>query len=231
MGIFGRDAASFGVHVEGSKELVATLDALDAKTRNKIVKDVQRRLMKPVLAKTRELVPVAIEDAAPHDARVGLGSRELQDVAKGFRIDHRVGIQEQDPIAGGQGRAPVASDRKSQVAIHRQEPHLGEFLGQLLHGAIAGIVVHDDDLEPRRVFHLGAQAFQAQSQLVPHLVRDDHDGKRPVGAFGQCLPNRKRSTRNKASRMIPPDILLTPANRSTNTMGTSARRNPFFQTL
>lgn len=55
-GLFGKQ--SVGVKVEGDKELVAALDGMNRKLRTKIVRAAGRRVMRPILQKAREIVPV-----------------------------------------------------------------------------------------------------------------------------------------------------------------------------
>lgn len=87
-GIVTKDAAKFGVHVEGAKELIAALDQMDKRARDKIVKAAARRVLKPVLAKTREIVPV---DRGDLKASLALSVRSRKGViSAGVRTTKRV---------------------------------------------------------------------------------------------------------------------------------------------
>ncbi len=134
------------------------------------------------------LVRIAEENLAGdgEDLLVGKG---LEQRDEEVRLDPHVVVQQDDDVVARRPDAGVRAAAEAQVLLESQKPDAGEAFADELRAAVAGAVVHDDDLAARDALggrHYRGQVFLEQVLAVP--VRDD-DGS---GAVRRAAVVRRR---------------------------------------
>ena len=76
-----------------------------------------------------------------------------------------------------------------------------------------------------------ATFIQGRRTVIYGSPRATPSYSRAAGSFGRILRHGSRSTPQKASPKMPPDILEVPSVRSTKTIDTSSIRNPSFHAV
>ena len=152
--------------------------------------------------------PVEVLDAGADEGEAGVAVQRGGEHLDRTRLDERVGVEEEDVVAGARGHAAVRGRPEPEVRPCRQDDDVGVARGDGAVGSVGRRVVGHDDVDHA----LGAHATNALHQVVTGVVVDDDCAD--AHGSGQS-PFQKRNRMRVASAPNPSvHVIFLPSSRS-----------------